>query len=225
MSWVVALDQGDLGQNLSLLMKLTEWSWLWFSVASNSCGSCEWEENRITPCMLPRPLWRKDKVQIIISAREIILGGHPEILTKASRENQRLCHVNSLCLPTHHQRVVDPREGGNKSKILLPSIFSVCNHARNIVQCCTKSIPENRSTGPSLPVAVWDNVYLQTLVSLCGCHCPYCSGADCLRDIVRVFCLSRAPFCLTLLTISFLSFVLRFSLLSVSLSFLCGICI
>lgn len=53
---------------------------------------------------------------------------------------------------------------------------------------------------------------------LCRCHCPYCSPAYCLGDIVPFFCLSPAPFCLTLLTISFLSFVLGFSLLSPSLS-------
>lgn len=120
--------------------------------------------------------------------------------------------ANPLCLPgsVYVTESIPEKRDGNRDPS--PSVLSISSHARNIVHCCTKSIPENRSTGLSLPVVVWDNVYLQTLVPLYCCHCPYCSRAYCLRDIVHVFCLSPASFCLTLLTISFLSFVLRFPL-------------
>lgn len=122
-----------------------------------------------------------------------------------------------LCVFTLQSR---PRERGDTLEALLPAPSFLSATMQGILfNTAQKASLKIEAPGrPSLPVAVWDNVYLQTLVPLCWCHYPYCSGAYCLRDIVPVFCLSRAPFCLTLLTISFLPFVLRFPLLSPALS-------
>ena len=75
-----------------------------------------------------------------------------------------------------------------------PSHLSISSHARNIVQHGTKAALKIAAARAGLPTTAWDNVYLETLVSLWRCQCPYCSQAYCLGNIVPSFCLPRFTF-------------------------------